>query len=93
MGVRVTMPQFADRLSRPDFQLGRQVVDFTGLTGTFDLTLDWRPESDRAESLNDDSRPSIVAALAEQLGLKLEPRKVSLDVLVVDRALKVPIEN
>jgi uncharacterized protein (TIGR03435 family) len=93
IGVRVTMQQFAGRLSRPDFQLGRQIVDFTGLTGTFDLALDWRPESDQVESLNDDSRPSIVAALAEQLGLKLEPRKVSRDVLVVDHALKVPIEN
>jgi uncharacterized protein (TIGR03435 family) len=93
VGVRVTMSQFADRLSRPDFQWGRQVVDFTGRTGTFDLTLDWRPESDQVQDQTDDSRPSIVAALAEQLGLKLEPRKVSLDVLVVDHALKVPTEN
>jgi uncharacterized protein (TIGR03435 family) len=92
-GVRVTTQQFADRLSRPDFQLGRQVVDFTGLTGTFDLTLDWSPENDQSKDQADDPRPSIVAALAEQLGLKLEPRKVSLDVLIVDHALKVPTEN
>lgn len=34
------MHAFADRLARPVFQLDRQVVDFTGLKGTFDLTLD-----------------------------------------------------
>ncbi len=82
----VSMAQFADRLSR---EIGRRVVDFTGLTGQFDFTLDWQPEKAEAPS----ERPSIFAALPEQLGLKLEPRKVSLDVLVADSASKVPLEN
>jgi uncharacterized protein (TIGR03435 family) len=84
------MPMFADRLSRPAVQLGRQVVDFTGLAGTFDLTLNWKPESSQTES---QSEASIFSALQEQLGLKLEPRKVSLDVLVVDHGNKIPTEN
>jgi uncharacterized protein (TIGR03435 family) len=90
-GQSVSMDQFADRLSK---QVDRQVVDFTGLTGQFDLTLDWRLEGTQTEKSNTaDDRPSIFSALPEQLGLKLELRKVSLDVLIVDAAWKVPAEN
>jgi uncharacterized protein (TIGR03435 family) len=39
-GTSVSMPDLADRLSRATFQLDRPVVDFTGLTGRYDLTLD-----------------------------------------------------
>ena len=81
-GFSISMPMLAGRLSRPDFGLDRPVLDFTGMEGTFDLTLDW--EQDQL---------SIYAAIQEQLGLKLEPRKVKLDVLVVDRANRVPTEN
>jgi uncharacterized protein (TIGR03435 family) len=93
-GFSLSMPQFADRLSRPVFQLDRQVVDFTGLAGTFDIAIDWRPE----RTLSDDdtdaaAKSSIFSALSEQLGLKLEPRKTRLDVLVVDSANKVPTPN
>jgi uncharacterized protein (TIGR03435 family) len=86
-GASLSMAQFADRLSK---QVGRQVVDFTGLTGEFDLTLDWRPD---AEPDGASDRPSIFSALPEQLGLRLEPRKISLDVLVVDAAERVPAGN
>ncbi len=79
-GSSISMAMFADRLSRPDFQLGRQVVDFTGLKGTFDITLEWDDES-------------IFTALEEQLGLRLEPRKVPLNVLVVDHLNRVPTAN
>jgi uncharacterized protein (TIGR03435 family) len=85
------MAMLANRISK---EVGRPVVDFTGLTGQFDLTLDWKPENmqpEKAEALSD--RPSIFAALQEQLGLKLEPRKLSLDVLVVDAGVKVPVGN
>jgi uncharacterized protein (TIGR03435 family) len=91
IGQSVTLAQFADRLSK---EVGRQVVDFTGLTGQFDLTLDWRPETGQEEKPDTAAdRPSIFSALPEQLGLKLEPRKVSLDVLMVDAANKAPTEN
>ena len=85
------MAMLANRLSR---EVGRPVVDFTGLTGQFDLTLDWKPEAVQMEEPDNASdRPSIFSALPEQLGLKLEPRRVSLDVLVVDAGVKVPVEN
>ena len=42
-GSSVSMPDLADRLSRPPFELERPVVDFTGLQGRFDIKLDWSP--------------------------------------------------
>jgi uncharacterized protein (TIGR03435 family) len=80
-GTSVSMPDLADRLSRSTFQLDRPVVDFTGLTGRYDLTLDWVPTD------------PIFSALEEQLGLKLEARKMPLEVLIVDHADKVPSAN
>jgi uncharacterized protein (TIGR03435 family) len=59
------------------------VVDRTGITGIFDITLEWAPES---AAVADDSRPSLQAAVQEQLGLKLEGKKLPMEVLVVDRA-------
>jgi uncharacterized protein (TIGR03435 family) len=84
----------AGRLSRPDFGLDRPVLDYTGLEGTFDLTLDWKPEHPQDGTTTDSgSDASIFVVIEEQLGLKLERRRVSLDVLVVDRVKKIPTEN
>ncbi|MGH9598314.1 MAG: TIGR03435 family protein [Terracidiphilus sp.] len=65
--------------------VGRIVVDKTGLTGKYDFTLKWTPD-DQQESA--DSGPSIFAALEEQLGLKLVPAKGPVDTIVVDRIEK-----
>jgi uncharacterized protein (TIGR03435 family) len=89
-GSSASMPDLADRLSRPPFELERPVVDFTALPGRFDLTLDWSPTDKQGEN---GIGPSLFTALEEQLGLRLEPRKLPLEVLVVDRANKVPAEN
>ncbi len=61
----------------------RTVVDKTGITGPIDFTLTWSPES-----MPDSSAPSIFTAVQEQLGLKLEPVRGPVDVLVVDSAEK-----
>jgi len=58
---------------------GRPVVDRTGLTGRFDFTLNWAPEGS-----TDTDAPSIFTALQEQLGLKLQPARGVVEVLVVD---------
>jgi uncharacterized protein (TIGR03435 family) len=74
------------------------VLDQTGLKGMFALKLEWTPENRQpsagaAEAASDPPGPSVYEAVQAQLGLKLEPRKGPLDVTVVDRAEKTPIEN
>jgi uncharacterized protein (TIGR03435 family) len=76
----VDIASVANRLSR---QLGRVVVDRTGLEGKYDLKLEWA----REESA-DASRASIFTALQEQLGLKLESSKEPVEVLIVDHVEK-----
>jgi uncharacterized protein (TIGR03435 family) len=67
--------------------VGRPVVDKTGLTQSFDLTLEWTPDLGGAGNANTEL-PSIFTALQEQLGLKLEAAKQATEVLVVERAEK-----
>jgi uncharacterized protein (TIGR03435 family) len=66
-------------------QLGRPVVDRTGLTGNYNFKLNWTPDSGAtAVPADAESGPSIFTALQEQLGLKLESNKAAVEVLVVD---------
>ncbi len=83
-GKSVPVAALADRLSGAVFQLGRPVLDRTGISGLYDFTLDWVP---------DDSAPSLFTALQEQLGLRLEPQKGSVEVLVVDSMERKPSAN
>jgi uncharacterized protein (TIGR03435 family) len=62
--------------------VGRIVLDKTGLTGKYDINLKWTPEG-RQETA--DSGPSIFTALEEQLGLKLVSARGPVDTIVVDR--------
>jgi uncharacterized protein (TIGR03435 family) len=67
------------------------VVDQTRLAGDFAVKLVWTPDD---RPIPDDERgPSVFTAVEEQLGLKLVSRKGPMDVLVVDRADKIPTEN
>ena len=68
----------------------RPIVDMTGLKGFFDLTLDWTPDTARPSP--NDTGPSIFTALQEQLGLKLEPRKLPVEFIVIDHVER-PSEN
>jgi len=77
VGTGTTIPELMRRLSAP---LGRAVVDRTGLSGSFDLELQWSPEQ-----AADTSGPSIFTAVQEQLGLKLESQRAPVEVLVIDR--------
>ena len=60
-------------------QLGHPVTDKTGLEGLFDFTLGWAPEQ-----LPDATAASIFSAIQEQLGLRIETSKGTVEVLVVD---------
>jgi uncharacterized protein (TIGR03435 family) len=72
--------------------LGATVVDKTGLKGPFDMTLRWTPDAGSAHAPADDAPPSLFAAVQEQMGLKLQPRKGLTEVIVVDH-LERPTEN
>jgi uncharacterized protein (TIGR03435 family) len=63
-------------------EVGRPVVDKTGLTGRYTFTLNYVPMSQAAT--DESGGPSIFTALEEQLGLKLVTGKASMEVLVID---------
>jgi uncharacterized protein (TIGR03435 family) len=86
-GTNVSMAYLADFLSR---ELDQPVQDQTSLPGVFDVSLEWSPDQTNPAS---DRLPSIFTAVQEQLGLKLQAQKVIVDVLVIDRAERVPTEN
>ncbi len=103
---RETMQQLADRLSG---QLNRAVIDRTGLPGPYDFALAWTmdsaggviprtdPPPDEIDShstpVMSDPGLSIFTAVEAQLGLKLEPRRAPLEMLIVDRVEKTPTAN
>ncbi len=67
--------------------LGRNVVDKTGVSGKFDIHLQWTPDQAPAgvDSAGlEASTVSLFTALDEQLGLKVESSRGSVDVLVID---------
>jgi len=83
----------AEELSK---EVGRDVVDKTGMTGRYHLMLKWTPDdATEPQLLNGapvDSSPSLFTALEEQLGLKLQPAKGPVQVLVIDY-VEMPSEN
>ena len=75
----MTMAEVAAEVIGP--QVDRPVVDRTGLEGGFDFDLDFAPLGPAAAATD---APSIFTALDEQLGLRLEPGRGPVDVLVID---------
>jgi uncharacterized protein (TIGR03435 family) len=69
--------------------LGRPVVDKTGLAGNYDIDLKWTPDDQQGKP---DAGPTLVTAIEEQLGLKLQAAKAPVNTLVVDHVEK-PSEN
>lgn len=95
-----TPGDIAPMLSRT---VGRKVIDKTGLTRKYDMTLRYTPDENQVAKMAppglspppayaDASGPSLFTALKEQLGLKLEPQKAPVKIFVIDRAEK-PSEN
>ena len=88
-GNGVAMEQLARNLVGG---VGRIVVDKTGLPGYYDLNLTFAPEGPPpaqgapAGPAPDPGAASLFTAMQEQLGLKLEPGRAPISVLVIDRA-------
>jgi len=84
-------------LGRVSSMIGRRVVNRTGLTRAYDYKLEFAPEqalnAQPGESADSESGgPSFTAAVKNQLGLKLVPEKLPVEVIVVDR-IERPSEN
>ena len=100
--AKESMDALAGQLSG---RLGRPVIDVTGLTGEYDIMLDFvqEPAPRPAFIPPDDgpapeppvlaAGPTLLSAVQSQLGLKLEPKKGTIDVLIVDHVEKVPTDN
>ena len=94
--VRMTMPDFASLLAG---NMGRPVIDRTNLTGAYtfsiELPLDaWmtRIAASIAPPTNEPTGVSAPSAV-ERLGLRLQPKRMTLDTIVIDRIERVPSEN
>lgn len=83
-GARVDMKQLASTLAQQR-DVGRPVVDKTGIAGTFDMQLRWGTAAG-------DEALSVFTALQEQLGLRLDADSVETEMLIVDHAER-PSEN
>jgi bla regulator protein blaR1 len=81
---KTTMSFLSELLTR---QMGEMVVDRTGLDGAYDFELRY--------AANDqvDDAPPLFSALQETLGIRLQPQKVPVELIVVDHVERVPTEN
>ena len=89
-GMRIVgAGEIADLIPALNFgsALDRPVIDKSGLTGNFEWQLTFAPPYMRSSQ-----EPSIFTAVSEQLGLKLEPRVVSMEVNVID-SVAMPTPN
>jgi uncharacterized protein (TIGR03435 family) len=87
-------------------QLRVPIADKTGLTAKYDFTLEYAPDMAgmggppppagtpaSGPAATEESGPDITTAVREQLGLKLDAKKLAVDLLVIDKAERVPTEN
>ncbi|HTS66263.1 MAG TPA: TIGR03435 family protein, partial [Candidatus Acidoferrales bacterium] len=103
---KMTMAGFASAIDRYS---DRPVIEMTGLTGAYEMEFDVSGEEVRtaarahgfavpppaegsSESASDPAGVSLAASL-RRLGLRLEPRKAPVEVIVIDAVEKVPTEN
>ena len=92
-----TMAQFAAMLQRAVLDL--PVVDKTGLTAKYDFELEWTPDETqfggqlpKMTGAGDAAKPSLVTALREQLGLRLQTTRGPVQTIVIDHVAH-PSEN
>jgi len=74
----------------------RPVLDQTGLQGTFDLVLEWGPDSVSGSTVpqdHDDTQTHLQEALQDQLGLKLERKTAPVEVVLINHINEQPTAN
>jgi uncharacterized protein (TIGR03435 family) len=91
VGERIPISLLTSLLARFERRL---VIDRTGLTGVFNVQLEWRRDDGPADaSVGRTDLPELFTAVQEQLGLRLEGRRGPMDVLVIQSAARVPERN
>jgi uncharacterized protein (TIGR03435 family) len=88
--TKTSMAGLADLAAR---ELGVTVADKTGLDGVYDFELRWVRDDTSATSAAAAGLPSLFSALEETLGLRLQPQKVPVEIIVVDHVERAPTEN
>ncbi|HLI85283.1 MAG TPA: TIGR03435 family protein, partial [Bryobacteraceae bacterium] len=96
---RISMKEFVKTMYPPF--TSRYVTDETGLSGVYDFTLDLSPyltNPGTGEPIVDrrgviDEEPGFLQALPKELGLRLQPKKGEVEVLVIDKVSKDPTEH
>lgn len=91
-GTKLSMAGVADLLAE---LVNRPVKDMTGVNGVFTFKLRWNPETSvDQQQPSDPALPnSVFNALEEQAGLRLEARRLPVEILVVDHIERQPTEN
>jgi uncharacterized protein (TIGR03435 family) len=87
---RTSMALLADLLSR---QLGEMVVDKTGIAGAYNFEMKWTTDDQPSAASDAQTVPTLFTALEEKLGLRLQPQKVPVEIIVVDHVERTPAEN
>jgi uncharacterized protein (TIGR03435 family) len=89
---RGSLDVLAVRLSR---EADRLIVNRTGLAGEYDIAVRWSADASAPYTGDGAADPgiSLAAAMESQLGLKLQPKKAPVEVMIVDHADKVPTAN
>ena len=90
---RVPMSFLTDKLSEV---FRAPIVDQTGLKGKYEVTIDaakYMADMQAHGDIPPDPLALIVRGLQEELGLKLEPKKTAVDLLIIDGAEKIPVEQ
>lgn len=94
MMQRMSMSDLAKFLTQA---LRRPTIDATGLTGHYDLQIDWRryvqPAADGTGPSQAETLGAMISALKEELGIQVEDRKALIDTLVVEHAERAPTDN
>lgn len=85
-----SLTRFTEYLSR---QLDQPAIDRAGLEGNFSFTLHWVPDINPPVSRLDVFGPAGIQAIQDQLGLKMEATRSSIEVLVIDHVERTPTEN
>jgi uncharacterized protein (TIGR03435 family) len=88
ISVQLTIPEMTDP-AKPSIASGAPipVIDRTGLSGLYEISYELRPEP------GSDMFKLWQHVLQDQLGLKLESRKAPVELLIVDRAERIPVAN